>query len=95
MANTQPGEELLLEGRDRVAPLPEGREVEADDVEPVIQVGPEPAFGDFLIERPIARGDQPGLERLGPGGADRLEGPLLDHAEDLGLDGHRQRVDPI
>ena len=60
-------------------------QVEGDNIQPVKQVGAEPAGGDLLVQRAVAGHDQPGLQRLGLVRPDRLEDPLLDRPQQLGL----------
>ena len=62
-----------------------GGQVDRDDVEPVVQVGAEPAGGDLGGEVLVRRRDHPRLERDRPGRADRQDLLVLDRAEQLRL----------
>ena len=75
--------------------LPQRRDVEGDDVDPVEQVGAEPAGGHLALQRAVAGHDQPGLEPQGLVRADRLEGPLLDDAQQFGLELRGERIDLV
>src|SRR5437763_38151 len=57
--------------------------------------GAAPAGGRFGVGGPVAGDDQPGLEPQGLVRADRLEGPLLDHPQQLGLEPRGKRVDLV
>ena len=60
--------------------------VQADHVEPVVQVLAEPAGADQGLEVLVGRRQDPDVDRDRLRAADPLEGHLLEHAEQLGLD---------
>src|SRR5262249_26837391 len=72
--------------KDVLAPLSQRRRAEADDVEPVIEVLTESAGADQRLEFLVGRRDDPDIDRDRLRAADALEGHLLEHAEQLGLD---------
>ena len=49
----------------------------------------------LFVQGPVSRGDQASLERQRLGGANGFEGPVFDDSKKFGLDGQRQRIDPI
>ena len=85
----------LDQQRQVLDPLAERRQVDRDDVEPVVQVLAEPAGGDGLAEVLVGRGEDPavGLDHLAA--ADPLERPVLEDAEELGLHPQRQGADLV
>ena len=58
-------DELPDEDRDVLAPLAQRRQVDAQDVEPVVQVRPEAALLDALAERIVRRRDDADVDRDG------------------------------
>jgi hypothetical protein len=55
-------------------PFAQRRHCDAEDVQPVVQIGPEGAGGDFWIELAIRRGDDANIGRPAHAiGADRLD----------------------
>ena len=83
-------DEVLDELRDVVAPLAERGHAEADDAEPIIQVGPHPAVGEQLVDVAVGGGHDADIQRDEPLAAEPAHLPLLEHAEqvDLGLGRH-------
>lgn len=65
--------------------LPQRRNLQRDDVEPVVQVGPKPAGGHLLIKAAVGGGDDARFEGQGLGPADAVKLALLEHAQELGL----------
>ena len=59
--------------------IPQGRQLDADDVEAVVEIFAESSFAHHLVERPVRGRDQADfdVDRLGP--ADAFDPPLLDH----------------
>ncbi len=82
-------QEVIDERRDVVFAPPERRDGDADDVQAVEEVGPEPAFRHERVEVLVGRGDDAdvGPERLVR--AEPVELPVLEEAQelDLGLGG--------
>ena len=81
--------ELAQEGHgeqgDVVAPLAQGRHVDVDDVEPVVEVLAEGSLADLLLEVAVGRGDDAHVDLDRLLAADALELALLEHAQDLDL----------
>ena len=80
-------DEVLDEQRDVLRPLAQRRQRDRDDVEPVVQVLPEPAVRDELPQVAVGRGDDAHVDldrlRVRPSA---LELALLQHAQQLGLE---------
>jgi hypothetical protein len=68
-----------------------------DDVrdQPVVQVGAEPALPLFGRQVAVRRADQPERRPLPRVAAEPLVRPLLDHPEQLGLEGRRELADLV
>ncbi len=66
--------------------LAQGRHVQADHVEPVVQVFAKPPGSDQGLEVLMGRGQDPDVDRDRLRAADALERHLLQDAEQLGLD---------
>ena len=88
-------QEELDQRRDVLAALAQGRQVDRDDVEPVVQVLAEPAGVDLVEQVAVGGGDDPGVDLDGAGVADPLELPLLQDAEQLDLELGRGAVDLV
>src|SRR4051794_11781399 len=73
--------------------LAQGRDTDGEDVEAVVQVRAELLVGDEGFEIAIGRGDEPGVGAQGAGGAETLELPLLEDAEELRLEFERHFAD--
>ena len=80
-------EEVLGERRHVARPLAERRQRHAHDVEPVEEVQAEEPVPDGGAEVAVGRGDEPDVGLDGPRPADALEGLVLEHAEELRLEG--------
>src|SRR5437667_264663 len=78
-------EEMLGEERNVLATLPERRQGDRNDVDPVVQILPEPAFCDRLVEVPVGRRNHPdvGLKLFEP--AEAAEAPFLQDPKELDL----------
>ena len=68
---------------------------DGDHVQPVVQVLLELAARDHLPEIAVGRGDHAHVDLLAALGAERLELPLLQHAQQLRLQGRRHRADLV
>ena len=88
-------EEEPRELRQVLDPVAQRRHPDRDDVDPVVEVLAERPFLDRLLEVDVGRRDQPevGLDRLGA--ADALDLPLLDRAQQLGLQVEPQVADLV
>ena len=82
-------QEVVGEQRDVLAPLAQRRQRNRDDVQAVIQVLAELAFGDELLEIALGAGDGAHVHRHRSRAAHALDDAVLQHAQQLHL--HRQR----
>jgi len=82
-----PLQEVVHQQRDVVAAAIQGRQIDRDDVQPVVEVGAEAALGHLLLEIAVGRGDHPqvDLDRLAR--THRIDLALLQHPQQLDLDG--------
>ena len=80
---------------DVVAALAQRRQVQVDDVEPVVEVLAEAARLDLLLEVAVGRGDDADVDRLGLGVADAEDDPLLQRAQELHLQRERHLADLV
>ena len=82
----EPGQKLVGQGEHILPPLAQGRDVDADDVEPVEEVGAEKAPLDRLFQIAVG-GHQKAEIQLDPLVAgEAFDGLLLNELEQLGLD---------
>ena len=88
-------QEELGELRDVLGALAQRRQLDRDDVDPVVEVLAEPPFLDRLLEIDVGRRDQAelGLDRLGA--ADALDLAFLNRAQQLGLQVEPQVADLV
>src|SRR6267142_1705055 len=75
--------------------LAQRRHFDREHRQPVIQVGAEIPFPDFLAQVPIGRGNYPGTGEALLRFADALELAVLEHAQELGLQLERQLADLV
>jgi hypothetical protein len=88
--------EEVLGKEDRVvAALPEGRQVEGHDREPVIEILAEVTGAHRGQQVLVARGDDPDVNRLGARGAEPTDGTVLQDLQELGLEIVRQHGDLV
>ena len=85
----------LRDDEDVVAALPQGRQVEVDHVEAVVEVLAEAPGADLLLEDPIGRGDDPDVDLLGLAVADAKDDALLERAQQLDLEVQRELADLV
>src|SRR5262249_59988272 len=83
------------EQRDVLAPVPQRRQMNAQHVEPVEQVGAKSTLVDELAERLIGGRDDANVNLDGRGAADPHELPLLEHAKQLDLRRERDLSDLV
>jgi len=83
-------EEPVRERSDVRPASAQGRDLDADDVQPVEEIRTQAARRDQLGGRLAQRGDDPGVDRDRLMSAEALEPPLLDRAEELRL---RRRIE--
>ena len=91
----EPGHEVVDQDRDLLPPLPERRDRDRHDVEPVVEVLAEEARRHDREQVLVGRRDQPGV-----GGDDLAatypeELPILEHVEELGLEPERHLADLV
>ena len=88
-------EEVLHQQRDVVAALAQRRQVDADDVQPIVEVLAEPALFHLLLQVDVGRGDDAhvDLDRLHAAEAHELA--LLHDAQQLGLRFDRDVADLV
>ena len=79
--------------RDLLTPFPQRRHVDPDDAQAVEQVLAELPFRDPLLEVGVGRGDDPDVDFLRAGLADRQHLALLEESQQLRLDVERQVAD--
>ncbi len=88
-ADAQPpglfGEEEGRQVGDVRAAAAERRQLDLPGGDAVVEVGPEGAFGDHLLDRPVGRRDDPAAGRPRGRAAHPEDLLLLQHAQDLGL----------
>src|SRR5688572_28577038 len=73
--------------------LAQRRQLDSDDVEPVVEVLPEVPGVDLTRKVLIGRGDDSGIDFDAARPADALELPLLEHAQELFLRRERHLAD--
>ena len=78
-----------------VVHLAQRRHLDREHRQPVIQVGAEVPFPDFLAQVAIGGGDHPGTREALLGLADTLELAVLEHAQKLGLQLQGQLADLV
>ena len=66
--------------------LAQGRHDDLDDVEPVVEILPESAFGDAPVEILIRRGEDTTIDPQGRFAAHAGELTVLEHVQELGLE---------
>ncbi len=81
--------------RDVLGALAQRRHLDRQVVEPLEQVEPEPSVGHHLLEVLVGGGHESHVRRLFARVAHRAEHPLLEHAQQLGLDVERQIPDLV
>jgi hypothetical protein len=88
-------DEVLDQRRNVFAAFPERRDLDRDDVQAIEEIVLEPAVGDHLAQVAIGGGDDADVDALRPLGAERLELPLLQHPQQLGLQRRAHRRDLV
>ncbi len=77
------------------AALAQGRHLEGDDVEAVVQIAPELPFAHRLLQVPVRRRDYANVHAYRARAADSLERALLKYAQELRLKHGREFPDLI
>src|SRR5690348_11443682 len=88
-------EEMSRERGDVAEPVTQRGEVDADDIDPVIEILAEPSIGDERLEGLVGGQNHASIyfDRLG--GADGLEAAFLQDTEELELHGGGSGVDLV
>src|SRR5579862_4020248 len=94
-ARLQLPQHVLRERADVGPALPEGRQRDRQHVQPIEQILAKRAFRDALAEIPIRCGDDADIDRDRLGPPDPFEGALLQHSEELRLQGGRDVADLV
>ena len=80
------GDEMVDEAGDLVAPFPERRDRQADDVQAVEEVFAEFAVADGVFELRVRGGDDADVDGQGSGLAEGRDFARFEEAEELGLE---------
>src|SRR5579864_6048015 len=88
-------DEVANEQRDVLTTLPQGRNFQRKDVQPVIQVHSERVLTDHRLQVPIGCSDEPDVRPDSPIAADTFELLVLDSAEQLRLELERHFADLV
>src|SRR5512139_3405183 len=86
-------EEQFRKGRQVVEPLPKRRNLQNDRVDPEVEVGPERLLLDESLEILVGGGDQADVDLALAHVAETPEFLLLQHLQELRLDGERHVPD--
>ena len=81
--------------RDIIISMPQRRDGDREDVQPVIQIIPEPALGDLLRQIPARRGKDSHIYFPGTGAPQPLEFPFLNDTQQLCLQFQGQFADLV
>ena len=76
-------------------PLPQGRDVNADDIQPVKEVGAEQAPLHLLLQIAVRGYQQPEIQLNAPGAGQPLNGLFLNELQKLRLDMVRKLTDLV
>ncbi len=88
-------QKVLGEAKDVLAPLPERRQPQRDDGQPVVEILPEPASPDSRLQVLAGGGHEPDVDRLAPRAPEPPHGLLLEDLEELRLQALRQEPDLV
>src|SRR5436190_2183210 len=88
-------QEVVDQQGDVLPAVAQRRHVDRDDVEPVIEVLPEPLLLDQLLERPVGRRNDADVDLDVLGAAHPAERPLLERAQELRLERRRHVADLV
>src|SRR5215213_11585050 len=86
-------QEMLDQQRDICMALAQSRQLDGDDIEPVVEILPEISSVDLAREVLVGGGHHSGVHFDATGAADTFELPLLEHAQELFLRGERHLSD--
>ena len=88
-------QEVMGEQRDVFAPVAQRRQLDLDDVQPIVEVFSELPFGHELLEVDVGRRDDAGVDLLRLDPAQPHELPFLHHPQQLGLRLYRHAADLV
>ncbi len=88
-------DEILAKHRHIIHSLPERRDVNRDDLQSVVEVGQKSSRGGEPAEIAVRRRDHPYVDAFGALGAERLELPLLEDSQQLGLEADAHQADLV
>jgi len=83
-------QEHIREQRDVLAAFPQGRQVDGDGVDAEVEVLSKPSLADFLLEGTHRRRNDPRIDIDRPVGTESFNLSLLQHPQELDLEGQRQ-----
>ncbi|MBP1637187.1 MAG: hypothetical protein H6Q10_3761 [Acidobacteria bacterium] len=90
------GEEVLDQRRDVLLALAQGRDVQVNDVQAVVEILPERPLRDHLGQVPVGRGDHPDVHHAGRAvGADLLQFARLEEPQEQALHPQRHLADLV
>ena len=89
------GDELPDQNRDVLAPLPQRWQVDAEDIEAVVQVRPKPSFLHPVAQRLVRRGDDAHVDGNALRAAHTRDLALLQHTQQLDLRRDRHVADLV
>ena len=81
--------------RDILPPLAQGREMQQNNPQPVIEILAKGSLADGRVKIPVGSGNQPDIHCFRLVRADRRHHPLLNGAEQLGLQVQTQLADLV
>src|ERR1051326_3733771 len=86
---------MIGQERNLLANIAEGRHMDMDDLDAVIQILAEIAFGDLGFEVLVSGGQQANIHGNRRAPADALHNTLLQHSKDLSLRGQAEVADLV
>ena len=95
LARGEPVQEMAREPGDVFPPLTQRRQLDGDDAQAVVQVLSELAPGDLFRQARVGRGEHADVDRDPLPAPDALDLPLLEHAQELGLERERHVPDLV
>ena len=84
-------QEVVEKGGHLLDTMPQRRQDDGEAVHPAVKIAPESALFDVLTQRPLRCRHDPNVDAPAPRLADGHDLPLLEHSQQLGLDGAAQR----
>jgi len=89
------GEKVSCEHRDVAAPLPQWRNVEAQDVQPIEEVDAEGTILHRVLDGHVAGGEDAAVDRHLLRGTEPPDATLLEHAQQLRLEVERKLMNLV